>query len=87
MKKNIKEKVSDILNDLTKNEYQDIFNGCDNDKDRLQLLTSESMLALVFISTLEDEFSIEFDDDELDVNFFSSLEIVEQVIKKHLEEK
>ena len=42
------------------------------------------MLALVFISSLEDEFSIEFEDDELDVNFFSGPEIVENIIKRHL---
>ncbi|MGI9581035.1 hypothetical protein ACR1PO_07455 [Chryseobacterium sp. RRHN12] len=84
MENNIKEKISDILQDLTQNEYRDIFEGCENDQDRLQLLTSESMLALVFISSLEDEFSIEFEDDELDVNFFSSPEIVENIIKKHL---
>lgn len=84
MEINIKEKISYILQDLTQSEYKDIFEGCENDQDRLQLLTSESMLALVFISSLEDEFSIEFEDDELDVNFFSSPVIVESIIKKHL---
>jgi len=84
MENNIKEKISDILQDLTQNEYRDIFEGCETDQDKLQLLTSESMLALVFISSLEDEFSIEFEDDELDVNFFSSPEIVENIIKRHL---
>ncbi|MGR3856207.1 MULTISPECIES: hypothetical protein [Chryseobacterium] len=84
MEINIKQKISDILQDLTQSEYQDIFEGCENDQERLQLLTSESMLALVFISSLEDEFSIEFEDDELDVNFFSSTELVENIIKKHL---
>lgn len=84
MKINIKEKISYILQDLTQSEYKDIFEDCENDHDRLQLLTSESMLAIVFISSLEDEFSIEFEDDELDINFFSSPEIVENIIKKHL---
>lgn len=84
MEINIKEKISYILQDLTQSEYKDIFESCENDQDRLQLLTSESMLALVFISSLEDEFSIEFEDDELDVNFFSGPEVVENIIKRHL---
>ena len=84
MKINIKEKISYILQDLAQSEYKDIFQDCESDQDRLELLTSESMLAIVFISSLEDEFSIEFEDDELDINFFSSPEIVENIIKKHL---
>jgi acyl carrier protein len=84
MKINIKEKISYILQDLAQSEYKDIFQDCESDQDRLELLTSESMLAIVFISSLEDEFSIEFEDDELDINFFSSMEIVESIIIQHL---
>lgn len=84
MEINIKEKISYILQDLAQSEYKDIFEDCENDHDRLQLLTSESMLAIVFISSLEDEFSIEFEDDELDMKFFSSPEVVENIIKKHI---
>lgn len=81
---NIRAKLLQLLADVTENEYRDIFSQCETDDEKLRLLTSESMLALVFISSVEDEFSIEFDDDEIDIDFFSSVDLLEEKVKKYL---
>ena len=78
------DKIIELLNDISENEYQDLFIGCSTDDEKLQILTSESMLGVVFISSIEDEFSIEFENDEIDIDFFTSIEILENKIKKHL---
>ena len=48
------------------------------------MLTSESMLALVLITSIEDEFDIEFEDDEIDYSFFSSFESVVDLTIKYI---
>jgi acyl carrier protein len=70
----IRERVVNVLANLTEIEYKEIFEGARSDDERLQMLTSESMLALLFVTSLEDEFGIEFRDDEIDLNFFSTLD-------------
>jgi acyl carrier protein len=73
---NIEQKVEQILRDLTDNEYRELFSWCTTTDEKLQLLPSESLLALMFITALEDEFGISFDDDVLDIDFFSSMNLV-----------
>lgn len=73
---NIEEKVEQILRELTDNEYRELFALCATVDEKLQLLPSESLLALMFITALEDEFGISFDDDVLDIDFFSSMNLV-----------
>ena len=73
---NIEQKVEQILRDLTDNEYRELFALCTTVDEKLQLLPSESLLALMFITALEDEFGISFDDDVLDIDFFSSMDLV-----------
>ena len=75
----IRKKVEEILHELTDNEYKSIFVNVATTDEKLQLLTSESLLALMFITSVEDEFSISFNDDEIDVSLFNS---VDEVIKK-----
>lgn len=72
----VAQKVEQILGDLTDNEYRDLFAYCTTADEKLQLLPSESLLALMFITALEDEFGICFDDDLLDVDFFSGMDSV-----------
>lgn len=52
--------------------------------NKLQMLTSESMLALVLVTSIEDEFDIEFEDDEIDYSFFSSFESVVDLTIKYI---
>ncbi|WP_212004680.1 hypothetical protein [Chitinophaga sp. HK235] len=80
----VKEKVIQILTDVTANEYKKIFHDGMPANAKLQLLTSESMLALIFIASIEDEFGIEFEDDEVDMTFFNSIDGVAEKIQKYL---
>jgi len=75
--------IKDILSSITE-EYPDIFEQKMTDDEKLSMLTSESMLALEFVISLEDEFSIEFDDDEIDMNFFNNLKTLTSIIEKYL---
>jgi acyl carrier protein len=54
------------------------------DRDRLlHIILSESSQALEFVCSLEDEFDIEFEDDEIDIDFFSSFNtITARIINK-----
>jgi acyl carrier protein len=80
----VKEKVIQILTAVTGNEYKKIFYDGMPPDEQLQLLTSESMLALIFITSIEDEFGIEFEDDEVDINFFNSVDGVTEKIQRYL---
>ena len=80
----VKEKVIQILTDVTGNEYKAIFHDGMPPDEKLQLLTSESMLALIFITSIEDEFGIEFEDAEVDMTFFNSVDEVTGKIQKYL---
>jgi len=80
----IKDKVLKILTEITEKDYKEIFTENMSPVESLQLLPTESMLAMVFVTSLEDEFSIEFDDDEVDINFFESIDTVVSRIKGHL---
>lgn len=82
----IRKKVEEILHELTDNEYRDLFANVATIDEKLQLLTSESLLALMFITSVEDEFSISFDDDEIDVTFFNSMDGVVTKINNALNE-
>ena len=54
------------------------------DNKLLHVILSESSQALEFVCTIEDEFDIEFDDDEVDIDFFSSFDHVVTCLSKHL---
>ncbi|MCD7964124.1 MAG: phosphopantetheine-binding protein [Rikenellaceae bacterium] len=54
------------------------------DDNVLSLILSDSVIALEFVCLLEDEFEIEFDDDEIDLDFFSNFTNISQLVEKHL---
>lgn len=56
-------------------------------EEKIQTLPSESMLTLQFITYLEEEFDIEFEDDELDISFFESIGKIAVAVMKHTNEK
>lgn len=56
-------------------------------EEKIQTLPSESMLTLQFITYLEEEFDIEFEDDELDISFFESIGKITAAVMKHTNEK
>jgi len=55
--------------------------------DKLNIVISESSQALVFITTIEDEFDIELDDDDINLSFFTDVNIMIGRIKKNLHER
>jgi acyl carrier protein len=52
--------------------------------DLLYLIISESLLAITFISIIEEEFDIEFDDDDIDIEFFGSFDEIVLRIKNYI---
>lgn len=53
--------------------------------DLLQVILHDSIQALYFVTTLEEEFHIEFEDDEVDSFFFSDFEYLIKKIRARLE--
>jgi acyl carrier protein len=53
--------------------------------DRLQLILGESLQALSFVTTLEDEFGIQFEDEEIDIDFFMSYDTTLERVRLHVE--
>lgn len=49
----------------------------------LYQIWSDSIQAIHFVTMLEDEFDIEFDDDEIDMDFFLSPTSISRLIEKH----
>jgi len=75
----IKAKVEELVNQV-------LLDGLEANLDsngKLRIILSESIQALSFVSTLEEEFNIEFDDDEIDLNFFLDINIIVERIKCH----
>jgi acyl carrier protein len=54
------------------------------DESILQIILSESSLALEFVTALEFEFDIEFDDEEIDLSFFTNFQHIQHLINKHI---
>ncbi|GGB29394.1 MULTISPECIES: hypothetical protein [Mucilaginibacter] len=55
--------------------------------DKLNVLISESSQALVFITTIEDEFDVELDDDDIDLEFFTDVNVMTARIKRNLQDQ
>ena len=51
---------------------------------QLKIILSESVSALKLLTTVEDEFEIEIDDDEITLDFFSKVETMLEVICSHI---
>ncbi len=83
--KEIAVKVSEIINEIFTNEdYIHVFPQDGTTSDKLQMLISESVLALTLVTSIEDEFDIEFEDDEVDISFFASLDAIVNLTHKYI---
>ena len=49
----------------------------------LQNIISDSSQAIRFVTVIEDEFEVEFTDEEIDLDFFSSLNVIAFIINRH----
>lgn len=76
----ISKKIKNIINEWFSIDSEYIHFGYN---EKLQIILSESTQALSFVTTIEDEFDLEFDDDEVDLDFFMDLNIIIERIKAH----
>ena len=56
-------------------------------RDKLHIILSESIQALALLTTIEDEFDVEFDDEEIDIDFFLDFERMLDILDRHVLEK
>jgi len=56
-------------------------------RDKLHIILSESIQALALVTTIEDEFDVEFDDEEIDIDFFLEFERMLDILDRHVHEK
>lgn len=56
-------------------------------RDKLHIILSESIQALALVTTIEDEFNVEFDDEEIDIDFFLDFERMLDILDRHVLEK
>jgi len=76
IKVNTKDRIVDIVKDILKTETVD--------DDSLYLIVTESRLAINFVTMIEDEFDIEIDDDDIDVEFFNSIDEIASRLEKYI---
>jgi acyl carrier protein len=55
--------------------------------DKLHIILSESMQALALVTTIEDELNINFDDEDIDLDFFLEFDKMVERVGKHLAKK
>ena len=80
--KQIKDKVFSLINMIIRKDYSE-FNE-ENEKDAFYYIISESVRATHFVLLVEDEFDIEFDDDDISISFFSSVDEIVKIVKNTL---
>ena len=86
MESKIRESIINIIKEIT--EYQFDVKDFEHEKKALYYIISHSIRATKFVILIEDEFEIEFEDDVLNMDFFSGIDkIVESVIAQKQNEK
>jgi acyl carrier protein len=84
--KNILKTLYEIGQTFVTDEKQDL-NHEDDEKNFFNYLISDSVQAVNFVLLIEDEFEIEFDDDDIDLNFYSRFDHIAELIYIRLSEK
>ncbi|HET6256333.1 MAG TPA: hypothetical protein VFE32_19825 [Puia sp.] len=52
--------------------------------EKINIILSESLQTLIFVTSIEDEFNIQFEDDEMDVVLFQGIDNTVQQISQQL---
>lgn len=55
-----------------------------SDNEKINLILSESMQALIFVTCIEDEFNIQIEDDEIEIVLFQGIDITVEKITQQL---
>jgi len=76
----IKLTIYSIIENITNNKYS---LTSENEREALHYIISNSIMATNFVILIEDEFNIEFDDDEVDFDFFSSIDRIVELVRIH----
>lgn len=80
----IEEKLINALKEVLGADYITKFQlNSAFDDTILHIVLSESFQALQFVCQIEDEFLIEFDDDDVDLEFFLSFKEISRLIEKY----
>lgn len=80
------QEILEKLYEITK-EFSKINFDINSEKEKRQVLyaiVSESVQATNYIIWIEDEFNVEFDDEDIDLDFFKSFDRIVEIINKHL---
>ena len=56
-----------------------------NERSALHIILSDSMQASHFVTLIESEFEIEFDDEEVDFDFFKSFDHISELVCNHIQ--
>jgi acyl carrier protein len=55
-----------------------------SDNEKINIILSESLQALIFVTSIEDEFNIQLEDDEIDSVLFQGIDITVEKITQQL---
>jgi len=79
---NIRATVMKIADGIVGNMLPDGEELSDNEK--INIILSESLQALIFVTSIEDEFNIQLEDDEIDIVLFQGIDITVEKITQQL---
>ena len=74
----IKNKLIELSYTFMKN------NDTVNEEIILHTILSNSQISINFVTLIEDEFEIEFDDDDINIDFFTSFDTIVNIIQKSI---
>ena len=75
----MKQNISEIINEVLTDE------SIKNDIDKLVTIGSNSLLALTFVTAIEEAYEIEIENDMINHLFFSDINYIQEVINKSKE--
>ena len=76
-----KDKIKTLTNEFLGTTHP--FSTLEEEKQVLYGIVSDSIKATNYVITIEDEFDIEIEDEELDLRFFSSIDRIVEIVNKY----
>lgn len=82
-KQSVKERLEEIISKIVLFEMREESEML-SIRDKLHIILSESSQALALVTTIEDEFDIVLDDDDVDLDFFVDFEVMQERVYKSI---
>ncbi|WP_298733929.1 hypothetical protein [uncultured Chitinophaga sp.] len=82
-KQSVKERLEEIISKIVLFEMREESEIL-SIRDKLHIILSESSQALALVTTIEDEFDIVLDDDDVDLDFFVDFEVMQERVYKSI---